>query len=121
MSAAPIGYDGRVYLVVSAAGVPAETEFALAETHGERAALDGGVYVVLAEVALAHFLAARHEELVPEERLQAVEVEPVLFEKRQLVVVGLDVLLVPAVYDQYIIGRKLYAPYLYRQYRGDYL
>ena len=72
-------------------------------------AVGGGV-----ETAWVGRLLAGLEELVPEERLQGVEVDAAALHEVHLVVGCLDVLLVYAVHDEHIVGCELQASHLHQ-------
>ena len=57
-------------------------------------------------IRLFNRIFTRNSQLVPEQRLQAIKVQIVVFEEVELRVIGLDVFLVQAVDDEHAIGRK---------------
>ena len=78
---------------------------------------ENGVAVCLEQVetvhAAFHVAGARHEEFVPEERLQGVKVEVSLFQETHLVIAGPYILLVEAVDQQHILRRKFHDAHLH--------
>ena len=98
---------GFVYTTCGTLGSPGIRHVAILQGDWHFVSLYSQIGIKLLQIRLLHLLGSRQEKLIPEQRLQRIEVDTLLLQEVYMIIVGLDILFVITVDDEHIIGGKL--------------